>query len=384
ALRLDAAEREHEAAGGIAPVGAERRRARDIEGRNDLAARPDSDAVAGTDPDQRVVDEGQPVAKRHAEMVEKLERRRPGATLLAVDDDEVWVVLGFEHGLADGKEFPGVADAQLEPGRLATGPAPQLGNEADELERSGERRVARRRDAILSHRDPAGPCDLGAHLRGRQHAAMTRLGALAQFHLDHLDLVAGGGLGKGVGAEHPVAVAASEIARPDLPDDIAAHLAVIRTEPALARVMGEAALAGSAVEGADRVGAERAEAHRRDVEHRRRIGFRAIGSADYDTERLGRRTLRRDRVMQPLRAVRVDIVLGAERSLVEHVLGALIDDRTLVAAERLALFLVLEEILAHLGPDVLEQKTQMRRDRIVAQHRMPRLDEVDRAEDREA
>src|SRR5262245_13657472 len=233
AVELDAAEREHEAAGGIAPVSAERHRARDIEGRNDLAARSDSDAVAGTDPDQRVVDEGQPVAKRHPEMVEKLERRRPGATLLAVDDDEVWIVPGFQHGLADGKEFPGMADAQLEAGRLATGPAPQLGNEADELERSGERRVARRRNAILSHRDPAGPCDLGAHLRGRQHAAMTRLGALTTFHFDHFDLVAGGGLGKCVGAEDAVAVAASEIARADFPDDIAAHLAVIRTEPAL-------------------------------------------------------------------------------------------------------------------------------------------------------
>ena len=40
AQRLDAAEREHEAAGGIAPVGAQRHRARDVEGGDDLAAAP--------------------------------------------------------------------------------------------------------------------------------------------------------------------------------------------------------------------------------------------------------------------------------------------------------------------------------------------------------
>src|SRR5260221_561591 len=44
-LGLDAAEREHEAARRIAPVGAERHHARDVEGAEDLAARADLDAV---------------------------------------------------------------------------------------------------------------------------------------------------------------------------------------------------------------------------------------------------------------------------------------------------------------------------------------------------
>src|SRR5262249_58677741 len=151
---------------------------------------------------------------------------------------------------------------------------------------------------------------------------MTRLGALAQFHLDPLDLIGGGGLGKGVGAKHAVAVAASEIARADFPDDIAAHFAVIRTEPALARVVREAALPGPTVQRADRVGAERAEAHRRDVEYRGRIGVCAIGSADHDTERLRRWGLRRGRAWRGRIAGRRERVALPRREPVAHALCA--------------------------------------------------------------
>ena len=173
---------------------------------------------------------------------------------------------------------------------------------------------------------------------------------------------------------------AAEIARADLPDDVAALLLVIGAEAALAGVMGEAALPGARVERADRIGAQRAEAHRRDVEHGNRIGPRAIGAADADAERLDRDRPRRDRMLQPFEAGRVDVELGAERPLVERHLGALVDDRALVARERQAVGLALEEILPHFRPDFLEQEPQMRRDRIVAQHRMAGLDEVAQAD----
>jgi hypothetical protein len=41
---------------------------------------------------------------------------------------------------------------------------------------------------------------------------------------------------------------------------------------------------------------------------------------------------------------------------------------------------VLEEILAHLRPDFFKQITQMRCDRVIAQNRVPGLEEVDRAQ----
>ena len=54
-------------------------------------------------------------------MIHELQRRRAGAAFVAVDDDEIRIDSGFQHRLADREKFPGMADAQLEPGRLAAG-----------------------------------------------------------------------------------------------------------------------------------------------------------------------------------------------------------------------------------------------------------------------
>ena len=383
ALRLDAADREHEAARGIAPVRAERHGARDVEARHDLAGSAELDAVAGTDPDQRIVDEAQALAHRHAEMVEELERRRAGAALLAVDDDEIRIDAGLQHRLAQRQEFPGVPDAELEARRLAAGQAAHFRNEMHHLDRRRETRMGRRRDAVAAHRYAAGRGDLRRDFRRRQHAAMAGLGALAHLELDHLDLVERSGLREVLRRECAVGVACTEIAGADLPDEVAAVLAMIGAQAALAGVVGEIPGPGSLVERADGIGAERTEAHRRDVEHRGAVGLRAIGPADGDAERLDGVRPRRHRMAHPLEACGVDVVLGAERPLVEHHLGTLIDHRALVAGERHARLLVLEEVLPHLRPHVLQEEAQMGRYRIVAQHRMAGLQQVVSTEDSE-
>ena len=61
------------------------------------------------------------------------------------------------------------------------------------------------------HRHAASRRNLRADLGGGQHAAMARLGALAELDLDHLDLVMCGGLGEFLAAESPVRVAGAEI-----------------------------------------------------------------------------------------------------------------------------------------------------------------------------
>src|SRR5262245_55319266 len=116
--------------------------------------------------------------------------------------------------------------------------------------------------------------------------------------------------------------------------------------------MGEMTSLGALVEGANSVRAQGAEAHGRDVEYRGVIGPRAIRPADPDAERCGCERLRHHRMPDPLEAFRIDVVLGPERALVEHHLGALIDHRPLVAAERSSILLAFEEILAYLGPDL--------------------------------
>jgi hypothetical protein len=88
-------------------------------------------------------------------------------------------------------------------------------------------------------------------------------------------------------------------------------------------------------------------------------------------------------MVHPFVALAIDILLGAERPLVELHLGALIDHRAGVAAERHAVLLALEEILPHLRPDLFEQEADMRRDRIIAQNRVVLLREIAKAEQRE-
>ena len=73
----------------------------------------------------------------------------------------------------------------------------------------------RRRDAVLVHRDAANPGNLLGDLGGGQHAAMSRLGALADFEFDHLDLVVTCDTREFVRIERTVAIAATEIAGAD-------------------------------------------------------------------------------------------------------------------------------------------------------------------------
>src|SRR5271166_6031428 len=83
------------------PVGAERHRSGHVEAVDDLARAADADPVARVDSDQRVTDEDEAFAHRDADMVGEFERRRAGAALHAVDDDEVGIDSGLDHRLAD-------------------------------------------------------------------------------------------------------------------------------------------------------------------------------------------------------------------------------------------------------------------------------------------
>src|ERR1700688_5011244 len=240
-----------------------------------------------------------------------------------------------------------------------------------------------RRNAVLAHRDAPDPGYFFRDLGRRQHPAMSGLGALADLEFDHLDLIVASDAGEFLRIEAAVAVAATEITRADLPDDVAAIFAVVRADAALAGVVREVALFGAGIERAHRVGTERAKAHRRDVEDRSRIWFRAIRAADDDAKFLVGARLRRHRMVHPFIALAIDVLLGAERTLVEHHLGALIDHGAGVAGKRHAVLLALEEVLPHLRPDLFQQKAQMGRDGIVPQHGVALLREIANAEQRQ-
>ena len=170
----------------------------------------------------------QPLAQRHADVVAELERRRAGAALGAVDHDEVGHDAGLQHRLDDGEEFPRMADAELEADRLAAGELAQLGDEMHHLDRRRKAPWRGRRDAVDAHR------------RRRACAAISALtlaagstppwpGLAPWLSLISIILTCGSAAvsAKRSGVERAVVVAAAEIAGADLPDDVAAVLAVI-------------------------------------------------------------------------------------------------------------------------------------------------------------
>ena len=120
-LGLQAAQREHEAARAVAPVGPQGQHAGHIKGGDHLAGATDFDAVAQARPAQRVVHQGEPFLQRRAHVVGELHGRGTRAALGAVNHDEIRRDAGLEHGFDDAKPFPVLAYAQLESGGLAAG-----------------------------------------------------------------------------------------------------------------------------------------------------------------------------------------------------------------------------------------------------------------------
>ena len=118
-LGLNASKRKHETAARIAPVGTKRHDAGNVEGGGDLAGRAKPDVLPQISPYQRVMDEIQRIPHGHPDMIDELQRRRPGTALGPVDDNENGHNAGLHHRLADTEKFPWMADTELETDRLA-------------------------------------------------------------------------------------------------------------------------------------------------------------------------------------------------------------------------------------------------------------------------
>src|SRR5207249_4031732 len=99
--------------------------------------------------------------------------------------------------------------------------------ELDKSRHVVEGAVSRRADARDPRLDAPDLRDLRGDLRSGQHSAESRLGALAQLDLDRANGRAAGGLDQLLQVEGPVAVAASEVAGADLPDELAAAPVVV-------------------------------------------------------------------------------------------------------------------------------------------------------------
>ena len=151
---------------------------------------------------------------------------------------------------------------------------------------------------------------------------------------------------------------------------------MIPADPAFTCVVRKTAELGAAVEGANGVGAQRAKTHGGDVEERQRIGLAAIGAAHRDVKVVALVRMGDDRVIDPLEVVAVDVLLGAERPLVERALRALVNDRALRPVERRTVGVALQKILADFRPDLFQKEADMGEDGIIAPDAVAGLQEV--------
>src|SRR3546814_3988454 len=87
--RLDAAQREHEGARGVRPVGPERAIDREARARMNLARGGEANFFLEAAPDECVAHEDEALAQGHADTVRKFDRSGARAALGAVDDDIV-------------------------------------------------------------------------------------------------------------------------------------------------------------------------------------------------------------------------------------------------------------------------------------------------------
>mmetsp|Transcript_13404 Transcript_13404/g.34050 ORF Transcript_13404/g.34050 Transcript_13404/m.34050 type:complete len:395 (+) Transcript_13404:468-1652(+) len=331
--RLDATQRKHKGARGVHHVGAECGGADHGKAGEDLARGDEFDVAAEARAEEDVVHKGEPVLHGEPHVVAELGRRRAGPALGAVDGDEVGRDTGLNHRAHDRRKLHLLPDAQLEPHGLPAGQLPQLPNKPAQPARVAERRMCGRAVARLPDLHPPRLRNCLRDLRPRQHPAVPGLRALADLELDHFHARVHCAGGEAVRVEFRgggVRVAAAEVAGADVPDDVAGRCEVEAGDAALAGVVVEVSRGGAGVECEDGVVGERAVGHGGDVEACGGVGVSAERSADEDALVVGGDFFGPDAVADPLEALGVDVVAGAEGHCVVDVLCALVHDRAVV------------------------------------------------------
>ena len=172
-LGLNAADGEHETTGRIDPVRPQRDCGRDIGTGDDLAAGPYLDLVPQPGSDQCVMNKGKTFTQRRADGVGEFQGCRAGAAFLAVVDNEIGNMAGFDHGFQYRHEFPAMPDTKLESDRFAIRQLAQFAQKFDKLPRRIEGGVIGGRDTVDTHWHTPGFRNFRGDLGSRQDSAMS-------------------------------------------------------------------------------------------------------------------------------------------------------------------------------------------------------------------
>ena len=280
------------------------------------------------------------------------EWRRSGAALCPVDGDVVRADAHIYDRLEDLVEEPGVTQAVLDAYGL---PAELLDtlHEAQQTLGVFPLGVARRGDDVATLLDVSDLRDLGGDLLLRQDPALAWLGTLTELDLDHSHLGQGGFLREGLLVEAAVGVPGAELGGAQLPDEVAAGLAVVGADAAFTGVVVVAAFLGAPVQREDGPLSEASEAHRRGVEQGGIVGVLAVRVvlSDVCASRLLVLQLRIGTVCHEDRAGRIQIELGAKWHGGVLVQRAGLDPLAHVARHGALLAVVGDEVLSQGRPD---------------------------------
>src|SRR5690606_491434 len=179
---------------------------------------------------------------------------------------------------------------------------------------------------------------------------------------------------KPIGVEIALFVAASEIGRAQLPDQIAA-LQMVGGNRAFPRVMRETAQERTFVQRPNGVGRQCSEAHAGDIEDGQ--GIRLLAPWPYRNAEILTLDLRRDdRMVHPLVAYFMQGQLAAEGASIRLALGPLIYNGPLQTREGDFVGVGIDKILLNFRPDGFEHVAKMSDNRVVAQHGMASLENI--------
>src|SRR5262245_4782202 len=155
---------------------------------------------------------------------------------------------------------------------------------------------------------------------------------------------------------------------------------MIAADTALAGIVREAAELGSPVESANGVCAPRPEAHGRNLEERQGVELTAFGAAHRDTKVVTFDRAGNDRMIDPLEVVAVDVLLSAERPLIERALRSLISNRAFRSIERRAVGFALQKILTDFRSDLFQHEADVGEDGVIAPDAVLGLQEIPNAD----
>ena len=139
--------------------------------------------------------------------------------------------------------------------------------------------------------------------------------------------------------------------------------------------MGKATAFGTRIERQDGVGTQRPEAHGRYIENAGAIGLCTL-RANGDAEIVRVQSGGGNGVVDPFVTFNMDVQLCTKWSLVDHRLGALIDQRALCARKRCRIVVAFKEILADFRAERFQHEADVSGDGVVAQNRTLGLAQV--------